>query len=98
MYNDYIPIPVDTSGVELSGELIRLIDILARNMHESRAKEFLDSGWRFGDSMNIVNRTLPDLMPYDELTDIQKERYVSTASSIVKTMTAIGFKFKKTDI
>ena len=88
--------PVDTSGVELSGEMIRLIDILARNMHESRAKEYLEAGWRFGDSMDIVKRTHPDLMPYDELTDIQKERYVSTASSVVKTMTAIGFKLKNT--
>ena len=95
MYDDYIPQPVDISEVVLSDDMLQLIHVIAFNQHELMTNELKKTGWRFGDSVSVRERTHPSLMPYEELTDIQKEHYLSTASSVIRTMLAMGYSIKK---
>lgn len=90
MYENYRPEPIDTSGVYLSEDMIRLIEKLAKNQHELRAKEFMDAGWVFGDRRDTLRRTHPILMPYSELTEGQKLSDIRTVTAIVKTIIALG--------
>ena len=92
MYDDYIPQPIDISKIVLSDDLIQLVHAVAFNQHELMTNELKKTNWRFGDSMSVIERTHPSLMPYDELTDIQKEHYLSTAFSVIKTMLAMGYR------
>ena len=75
--------------------MLLLVKVLAYNLHEEQSLKLKNAGWRFGDSMRVDKRTHPNLMPYDELTDIQKERYLSIVLSVVRTMLAMGYDIRK---
>lgn len=95
MYENYRPVPIDTSGIVMNEELLELIERLALNQHELFAKEFLDAGWQFGDTCSVQNRTHPMLMPYQELTDEQRARYHKTVSAVVSALLALGYNISK---
>ena len=69
----YSPDPIDTSGVGLSPRLSELIERLATNNHDHWALKRIDEGWRFGPDRNDKTKTHPDLVPYEELPDSEKE-------------------------
>ena len=92
MYEDYTPTPVDTSGVVLSEDIVRLIRRLAENQHELRCRAYLEAGWVFGDQRDSYRRTHPGLMPYRELTEEMKRNDLLTGESLVKTIYALGYR------
>lgn len=91
MFEDYYPEPIDTKEVVLSDEMKRLIERLAYNQHELRAKEYIDAGWVFGDRRDISKHTHPNLMPYSELTEEQKEGDLRLVTAVVKSILALGY-------
>lgn len=95
MYEDYRPVPIDTSGIVLSEDMIGLIEKIAIDQHEIHAKMFFDAGWKFGDSRDARKHLHPLLMPYDELTDEQKAHYVNTVASVIKAIIALGYKISQ---
>ena len=95
MYEDYRPEPVDISEVMLSGELKRLVGRLARNQHEVTAREYFEAGWAFGDSRDTAKRLTPMLMPYSELTEVQRQWDIRIAETVVKTIIAMGYRIEK---
>ena len=69
----YIPRPIDTSDVQLPPELEPLAEQIARNVHEVWAKGRLDDGWTYGPERSESLRTHSCLVPYDELTEEEKD-------------------------
>ena len=90
----YTPHPTDVSEVVLSPETEELIRTIAFEMHETQAQELFSMGWHFGDVMSIVDHTHPNLIPYDDLTEIQKERYLDISSYVVKVILALGYEIR----
>ncbi|MBQ3329641.1 MAG: Ryanodine receptor Ryr [Ruminococcus sp.] len=94
MYN---PKPIDTSSVELSGELTELTEKLAENVHETWAQSRIKEGWTYGKERNDALLQTPCLLPYDELPESEKEYDRNTAISTVKLILALGFKIEKAE-
>ena len=94
----YKPNPIDTSKVELSDDLLVLIEQVAENVHENWAAGRVSEGWTYGETRDDKEKTTPCLVPYSELTDEEKEYDRITAIETLKLIVALGYKIEKKDI
>lgn len=90
----YIPQPIDTSAVSLSSEMEKLTEKLAENAHDNWAeRRFLD-GWSYGPERDDKNKKHPDLIPYSQLTDSEKQYDRQTAMETLKAVLALGYEIR----
>lgn len=91
----YIPSPKDLSNISLPDELVCLTELIAENVHENWAKGRVDNGWTYGEERNDKNKTTPCLVPYDQLSEEEKEYDRKTAIETIKLIVALGYKIEK---
>jgi hypothetical protein len=92
----YKPEPIDTSKVQLNDEILKLTEYLATNAHEVWAQRRMAEGWRFGPRRDEVKKEHPSLVPYNDLTEEEKEYDRSTALETLKVLLAMGYRLEKT--
>lgn len=92
--NKYIPKPIDTSHIKLDQSLLDLSDIIAKNVHENWAKKRLDEGWTYGPSRDEATKSHPCLVPYEELTELEKSYDRQTAYETIKLLKALGYEIE----
>ena len=90
--NNYIPQPIDTKDVKLPDELILLAEEIAKNVHEVWAEGRMKDGWRYGEKRNDVGKLHPCLMPYEELTEKEREFDRNTSQETLKMIIKLGIK------
>lgn len=96
-HKEYIPQPIDTTGVELPAELMELADVIARNVHEVWAQARIREGWTYSSKRNDDMRQTPCLVDYDELSDEEKAYDLNTAFETLRLITKLGFKITKSE-
>ena len=94
----YNPITIDTSHVNLSPDLLDLVERLAQNNHDHWARKRIDEGWRYGVRRNDTEKEHPDLVPYKQLPDSEKEYDRKTVIEALKAIIALGYGLKKEKI
>lgn len=95
MNETYKPQPIDTGNVVLPEELVTLVEDIARNVHEVWAQGRLTEGWTYGRQRSDVEKQHPGLVPYEELSESEKEYDRSTAMQTIKLILKLGFKISK---
>jgi class 3 adenylate cyclase len=90
----YRSIPVDTSSVQLSREVLALTEILARNAHESWTRGRIAEGWRYGPVCDDARKEHPGLVPYEELSGSEREYDRTTTLEAIKTLVALGYRIE----
>lgn len=93
--NNYIPQPIDTKGVVLPNELNALAEEIAKNVHEVWAEGRMKEGWTFGEERDDAKKHHPCLVPYEELTDAEKEYDRNTSQETLKLIMKLGFRIVK---
>lgn len=68
---------------------------LQKNVHEVWAAGRLAEGWKYGPERNDALRTHPGLVPYEELSETEKDYDRRTAMGTLKLIQKIGFGIKK---
>lgn len=91
----YKPKTIDTSRVSLSSDLRELVEQLAENNHDHWAQGRLDEGWRHGSKRNDITKEHPDLVPYSELSESEKEYDRKTVVEAIKAIMALGYDVKR---
>ena len=91
----YIPQPIDTDDINLPLELQNLVEQVARNVHEVWAKSRMSQGWTYGQKRDDVLKTHPCLVPYDNLTEVEKQYDRDTAVGTIKFIIKMGFNILK---
>ena len=89
---NYLPHPIDTSDTELPKELIPLIEEMAKNVHEVWAETRMKQGWTYGNKRDDTKKHHPCLIPYEELTEEEKEYDRNTSIETLKLILKLGFK------
>lgn len=89
--HDYVPNPIDTTGVELPESLVPFLELLAENVHETWAKGRVDAGWTYGPVRDEAKKLHPCLVPYSELSESEKSYDRETALSTLKLVCRMGF-------
>lgn len=92
MYN---PKPVDTSEVQLDSEILDLCELIAKNTHDVWAVGRIKDGWSYGESRDDEKKQHPCLVPYEELSDSEKEYDRSTSMETLKLIIKLGYKISK---
>lgn len=87
----YEPCPIDTSHVTLPESMLELAEQLARNVHEVWAKNRKDLGWTYGETRDDNKKTHPCLVPYEELSEEEKDFDRNTSISTLKFILNAGF-------
>ena len=93
--NNYIPHPIDTNDVELPEELNDLAEKIARNVHEVWSAGRMKDGWTYGEERNDARKEHPCIIPYEQLTEIEKEYDRNTSQETIKLIMKLGFKITK---
>ena len=91
----YIPRPVSTKGIELAPDLLELTEQIAVNVHEVWAANRIAECRQYGKERNDTLKHHPCLVPYDELTEIEKDYDRNTAMQALKLIQKSGFRIYK---
>lgn len=95
MQTDYEPRPVDTSDVILSQELLELTEKIAENVHDVWAANRIKEGWAYGDTRDDLKKITPCLVPYVQLSNVEKDYDRHTAMETLKLIIKLGFEIKR---
>ena len=68
------------------------VETLARLEHERWMKEKQDDGWQYGETRDDKKKFHPSLVPYDQLTESEKEKDRDTINQIPKILSLIDFQ------
>jgi len=93
--HSYRPAPRDTSKVKLPRPVVELTELLAKNAHENWARQRMDDGWKYGPKRDDVRKEHPSLVPYEELSESEKEYDRRTAMETLKTILSLGYRIEQ---
>lgn len=93
--NNYTPQPIDTKDVILPEELNVLAEEIAKNVHEVWSAGRLKEGWTYGSERNDAEKKHPCLVPYEELSESEKEYDRNTSQETLKLIVKLGYRIEK---
>ena len=91
----YIPKPIDLSDIELGEELNELREAIAENAHEVWAENRWKEGWRHGTQRDDKKLLHPDMVPYSQLPEGEKEYDREMAMKTIKLLKKLGYDLVK---
>ncbi len=93
----YEPKPIDTSNVTLPAKLLALTEQLAENVHDVWAMGRIAEGWTYGEVKDVEKKTTPQLIPYMELPEEEKQYDRNTALETLKMIIKMGYRIERED-
>lgn len=91
----YIPKPIDTSDIVLTEDIVELGELIAKNTHEVWSEGRTKDGWIFGKVRDDTLKHHPCLVPYEELSETEKEYDRNTSMQTLKLIVKFGYKIVK---
>lgn len=91
----YIPEPIDTSDVVLTEDILELSELISKNTHEVWSANRIKDGWVYGEVRDDEKKQHPCLIPYEELSETEKDYDRSTSLQALKLIVKLGFKIVK---
>ncbi len=91
----YIPKPIDLSDVELTEDLNELREAIAENAHEIWAENRQAEGWTYGPQRDDKLKQTPDMVPYSQLPEGEKEYDREMAMKTIKLLKKLGYDLIK---
>lgn len=76
-------------------ELLPLIEVMARNVHEVWSQNRINEGWTYGPVRDDVRKHHPCLIPYEELPESEKDYDRATSQETLKLILKSGFAISK---
>src|SRR5579862_8769074 len=89
--SEYVPQPLDTSGVQLEPLLMDLQEQLAQNAHEVWAQQRIADGWTPGPRRDDARKEHPCLVPYAQLPESEKAYDRAVVRSVLTGILALGY-------
>jgi class 3 adenylate cyclase len=88
----YEPKSPDLSTVEVSEDLINLVEQLAEITHDNWVRQRLADGWTHGKRRDDLLKEHPCIVPYDDLPESEKEYDRKISLGVVQGMLALGYR------
>lgn len=87
----YNPQPINVADIDLDGSLEELTEAIAENAHDIWARARMDEGWVYGPVRDDSLKQHPDLVPYSQLPDSEKEYDRIMAMNTLRLVRRLGF-------
>ena len=84
------PGPIDTSNVRLDANLAALVERLATHVHDLWIDRRTRDGWTYGPARNDERREHPGLVPYEQLTESERDVDRQVARGVLEGLVALG--------
>jgi hypothetical protein len=94
----YIPNPIDTSKTVIDKEICELLEMISRNAHDVWAKQRISEGWKYGPTRNDFLKLHPCIVPYEKLSESEKDYDRKTVTETIKVLLELGYKIINDDI
>lgn len=91
----YRPKLLDLQHVELPEGFEELREAIAENAHDMWALERQSEGWTYGPQRDDSKLENPDMVPYADLPESEKEYDRIMAEDTLRLLTALGYKIEK---
>lgn len=91
----YSPKLIDLGHVELPDGFDELREAIAENAHDRWALERQSEGWTYGPKRDDSKLETPDMVPYAQLPESEKQYDRLMAEDTLKLFTALGYNIKK---
>ena len=91
----YKPEPINTDDIELSEDIMELCELISKNTHDVWAKNRIKDGWSYGEKRDDAEKLHPCLVPYEELSEEEKEYDRKTSFETLKLIIKLGYKITK---
>ena len=82
-------------ATQLPAQLHPLQELLAEDIHDTWAAGRLAEGWVYGPERNDEKKTTPCLVPYGQLTEVEKDYDRVTAIETLKMILALGYQITR---
>lgn len=89
--NGYNPQPINVEDIDLDVNLEDLTEAIAENAHDIWARARMDEGWTYGPVRNDELKQHPDIVPYSQLPDSEKEYDRIMAMNTLRLVRRLGF-------
>ena len=83
---------IDTSGIQLDSGLSALAERLAAHVHGLWMERRTRDGWTWGPRRDDERRQHPGLVPYDDLSEGEKDVDRQVARGVIEAMVALGYR------
>lgn len=91
----YHPKFIDLKHVKLPDVFEELREAIAENAHDTWALERQSEGWTYGPKRDDSKLETPDMVPYAQLPESEKQYDRIMAEDTLKLLTALGYKIEK---
>jgi len=91
----YIPNPAGSESDPLPAGLEALAEAMARNVHDVWMRGRIEQGWAYGPQRDDEKKTHPCLVPYDQLSECEKDYDRRTSQETLRFMLRQGYKIEK---
>ena len=91
----YRPKLIDLEHIELPEGFAALREEIAENAHDRWAMERQSEGWTYGLKRDDAKLETPDMVPYPQLPESEKQYDRIMAENTLKLLIALGYKIKR---
>lgn len=88
----YNPQPINVEDIDLDADLEELTEAIAENAHDIWARARMDEGWTYGPLRDDAKMQHPDLVPYSQLPESEKEYDRLMAMNTLRLVRRLGYK------
>jgi hypothetical protein len=74
------------------------VETLAEMEHERWMHEKITNGWSYGSERNDEKRIHPSIVPYEQLSESEKEKDRDTVRNIPRILSLIDFQIYRTSV
>jgi RyR domain len=82
------------ANVQIPSDLLGLVEQLAEACHDIWSRQRLEDGWRYGPHRDDQKKEHPGLVPYQDLSETEKEYDRKVSLGIIKTILAWGYRIE----
>lgn len=91
----YAPQSDSNESIAISQDLAELCELLAEKNHDAWALERQSEGWTYGPKRDDSNLQTPDMVPYAELPETEKEYDRIMVRNTIRQIIALGYRIEK---
>ena len=91
----YQPKLLDMQHTPLPEDCMELMEAIAENVHDMWAMERQSEGWTYGEHRDDELLESPDMVPYTELPESERQYDRKVAADTLRLLTVLGYKIVK---